>query len=112
MQAAAEAWLAADEAAAAAAVAAAAAAAGGAAAGGDDAQGPSNRRKQRREPRPWQDLGTEVGSSVRLYAVQLGVYEGAGQVPSVRDLLRNTVHLTSNIVTIVHGQYCSAGNEK
>jgi hypothetical protein len=85
VQAAAEAWLAADEAAAAAAVAAAAAAAGGAAAGGDDAQGQSNRRKQRREPRPWQDLGTEVGNSFRCTALHVGLSKGAAHVSVARD---------------------------
>lgn len=59
MQAAADAWAAADAAVAAAAAAPAAAAEGAAAA--DEAGGPT-RRKQLREPRPWQDLGSEVGS--------------------------------------------------
>lgn len=61
LQAAAEAWLAADAAAAAAAVAAATAEAAAAAAGGDGADGRQQRRKQRRAPQPWQDFGSEVG---------------------------------------------------
>jgi hypothetical protein len=59
-RAAAEAWLEADAAAAAEAAAAAQAAAAAEAAGGG-VSGPP-RSKQRRDPRPWQDLGSEVGA--------------------------------------------------
>jgi hypothetical protein len=67
LQAAAEAWLAADAAAATAAAAAAAAAASADPSAGESGEG-RMRRKQRREPQPWQDLGTEVGDSCQLCA--------------------------------------------
>jgi hypothetical protein len=65
LQAAADAWLAAD----AAALAAAAAAAAAAEAGEGAANGAASRRKQLRAPRPWQDLGTTVSADSRAAVV-------------------------------------------